>query len=115
MGNVAMVLTGRDVAITAVADGVRAKFSAPERPIPRVPGIMTARIFEVDSGSTKEPPGPVTMAAQGCGSAGVSLTGANASIEEVAKWIGRCFKIGAVSVSSSGEHSFEVYPDQAAA
>ncbi|SEM55958.1 hypothetical protein [Streptacidiphilus jiangxiensis] len=108
-----MALTGNAEAVRAVVAAVAGSFTTTERQVPKAPGMLHTRIYDVDaaSGGTDRP--GKALAPAGSGSVHVTLTGDAEDTGRLTRWIAGTFRSEGPSVSAEGRMSFDVHADEA--
>lgn len=104
-----MALTGSAGAVRAVVAAVADRFTTAERQVPRAPGMLRTRIYDVDAASIGAGQRGSVLAPAESGSVHVTLTGDNDDIRQVTSWITDTFRSEGETVGGDSRMSFDVY------
>ncbi|RAG83926.1 hypothetical protein DN069_19390 [Streptacidiphilus pinicola] len=114
MDRIHMALTGNVGAVHAVAAAVAGTYPTTERQVPRAPGMLHTRIYDVDATSPRPDQAPPDRAPVGAGAVQVKLSGDVDGVRLLATWMAQVFRSDELKASHEGARvSFEVHPDQA--
>jgi hypothetical protein len=112
MDRVHMALTGNAGAVRAVATVVAGRYPTTERQVPRAPGMLHTRIYDVDTAAPHRDQEVAGQAAAGAGSVQVKLSGDADSTHLLATWMTQVFRAGEIKAGDEGGRvSFDLYPD----
>jgi hypothetical protein len=114
MDRIHMALTGNVGAVHAVATAVAGRYPTTERQVPRAPGMLHTRIYDVDTTAPRPGQEAADRAPGGAGAVQVKLSGDADGAHLLATWMAQVFRSDEIKASHEGGRvSFDVYPDQA--
>jgi hypothetical protein len=114
MDRVHMALTGNIGAVQAVATVVARRYPTTERQVPRAPGMLHTRIYDVDAMAPRLAQEAAGQVSGSAGSVQVRLSGDADSVHLLATWMAEAFRSDEIKASHEGARvSFEIHSDQA--